>query len=286
MKKLISAFAFLLAFLLLPATVFAQQITLTSTTLSSAVASTDKQVCVASATGISLPTTSTPGTLLFVDFEPMGVLKQGTSATCFVVDRHVSAAGHVSGATVYLGAPQNFASADKPIGSSCSQTGEPVLPVINTRTGNIFDCRSSGQWIRIGAGTMGSGAKETIRAFCTGTAGSGETEYLNGAACSGATTATARYVVTSPGTIANLRVALSAAGAGGTNKDVLTVYKNGSSTTLTATTGTTACATAAAAACIDTSHSFAVAAGDVLTFQFVSATSDTAANVSASVDKF
>jgi hypothetical protein len=275
----------ILALVSVPAA-FAQTFTLTPTTLSAAVAKTDGQVCVASTTGIVLPSIVAPGTILFADYEPMAVVAQGTSSSCYVVDRRFAPSAHVSGAIVYPGAPQLFSAADRAIGSACTAATELVLPIINTTNGKIFDCRSSGQIIQIGKGTMSAGSDETVRAFCTGTAGSAETEYLNGAACSGATTATARYVVAAPGTIANLRVTLSAAGAGGSNKDVITVTKNGSATALTVTTGTTACATAAAAACIDVAHSVAVAAGDVLQFQFVSATSDTAANVSASVEKF
>ena len=265
---------------------FGQTFTLSTTTLSAAVAKTDTQVCVASATGISVPTVSAPGTMLFMDLEPMQVAAAGTSSTCFVVDRHWAPGTHVSGQTLYLGPPQQFGNEDANVGGGCTASSLYVLPWINLADGRIFDCRSSGQWIEIGHGTGSDGSVETIRAFCTGTAGSGETEYLNGAACSGATTATARYVVPQFGTLANLRISLSAAGAGGTGKDLLTVYKNGSSTTLTLNTSTTACATAAAAACIDAAHSVAVAPGDVITFQFVTASSDTAANMSVSLGRY
>jgi hypothetical protein len=241
---------------------------------------------VASATGIAAPTVSAPGTLLFVDYETMQVTAAGASSTCFVVDRHWAPSAHVSGETLYLGPPNQFFAEDANIGAGCTASTIYVLPMINTTNGRIFDCRSSGQWIEIGRGTGSDGSVETIRAFCTGTAGSAETEYLNDAACSGATTATARYVVPQFGTLANLRISLSAAGAGGSGKDLLTVYKNGSSTALTLNTSTTACATAAAAACIDAAHSVAVAPGDVITFQFVTATSDTAANMSVSLGRY
>jgi hypothetical protein len=122
-----------------------------------------------------------------------------------------------------------------------------------------------------------SSAAGSVRSFCTGTVGSAETEFLNGAACSGATTSTAKYLVAAAGTLSGLRIASSAAVTGGTGKDVATVLKNGSATTITCTiagTGT---------ACSDTTHSVAVAAGDLITFSFVTATSDTAANITAVV---
>ncbi len=283
MKKLVSIAALCGLFAVCA---IAQTFTLTPTTLSTAVLKTDTQVCVASATGINTPTISSPGTLLFADFETMEVTGAGASTTCFVVDRHWAPGAHVSGQTVYFGPPNQFFSVDANVGGACTASALYVLPMINTTNGKIFQCLSSGQWIQVGLGTGAGASVETIRAFCTGTAGSGETEYLNDAACSGATTATARYIVPEFGTLANLRISLSAAGAGGSNKDVLTVYKNGSSTTLTITTSTTACATAAAAACIDVAHSVAVAPGDVITFQFVTASGDTAANMSASLNRY
>jgi hypothetical protein len=150
--------------------------------------------------------------------------------------------------------------------------------------GKIFNCFTPGStlstnWVQTGFGTMGTPPSQRIDNFCTGTSGSAETEYLNGAACSGATTLTATRVMVSPGTLYNLQVYSSAAVTGGTSKDVLTVYKNGSATALTCTVA------ASGTTCSDTTHSVATLAGDVIAFKWVSATSDTAANVSASVEK-
>ena len=263
-----------LAASLAPGTAFAQA-TLTTTTLSAAISSTSvKAIVVASATGFTANTTS-----LFVDKEFMSIeAVNGTTITVIRGAFGTKAALHNSGATLYVGPSNYFFSSD--VSGGCTSTNLLVLPFINTNNGKISDCRSSGQWIQIGDGTMTSGAVETVRAFCTGTAGSGETEFLNGAACSAATTATARYVASSAGQIANLRVFSSAAAVGGSNKDVLTVFKNGSSTALTCTIA------ASGTTCSDLTHSVAVAAGDVLTFQFVTATSDTAANLSVGVEKF
>lgn len=264
------------------------QVTLTSTTLSAAVGTDNPTViAVASATNITAPSGAAPqtATLLFVDKELMRVTAVSSTSITVVRGEVTAIQSHVSGALVYAGDPSYFRARGDKVGA-CTSTTELVLPIINVLNGKIFTCRSSGQYIQILDGTMTSAATGTIRAHCTGTAGSAETEYLNNAACSGATTSTTRFVVATYGTLANLRVALSAAGAGGANKDVITVQKNGSDTSLTVTTGTTACATAAAAACIDQSHSVAVAPGDVITFKFVSDTSDTAANVAAVVEQF
>lgn len=130
------------------------------------------------------------------------------------------------------------------------------------------------------SGSGGSTSAGQVSAYCTGTVGTAETEFMNNAACSGATTSTARQIVAAAGTLANLRVFSSANVVGGSNKDVMTVFKNGSATAITCTIA------ASAASCADTTHSVAVAAGDVITFQFVTATSDTAANMAAAVQKY
>lgn len=261
------------------------QATLTSTTLSAAITNTQTSFNIASATGVVAPSfgvANVPSgnqTILFVDKEAMFVTAiNGTYVTVIRGFNRTSAAPHASSAVVYLGPPSYFSDSDRY--GYCVSTNEVVLPVINLGTGRIFDCRSSGIWMQIGEGTMQGGPSTPLRAACTGTAGSAETEFLNFAACSGATTATVRAVVNSAGTLANLRVYSSAAVTGGTNKDVLTVLKNGSATTLTCTIA------ASGTTCSDLTHSVAVAAGDVITFSFVSATSDTAANIAAVIDKY
>jgi len=249
------------------------QATLTQTTLSSAVTTTNGQIInLTSATGVTAGTTQ-----LFIDGELMDVRAlSGTIATVVRGSGGTRGATHANGATVYLGPSNYFSSYDR-VGS-CTSSKEVVLPVINVAKARIFDCRSSGQWIMLGDTGLAGGYP--ARSFCTGTVGTAETEFLNGAACSGATTATARQVMSTAGTLANLRVFSSAAVVGGASKDVLTVFKNGSSTALTCTIA------AAGTTCNDAADSVAVAAGDVITFQFVTATADTAANVSASVEKY
>lgn len=282
------AFALVLALLVLATPPAQAQASFTVTTLGAALTARPAPTAVVLASfpsGFAARTWS-----IYVDMELMQVtgLIANTNGTTIGATVARGAGGtqataHGTTAPVYVGKNEWFASGTtrtNPIQGSCTSTAELVLPVIDAPHGVGWDCRSSGQWFRIFTGGTMGWSGQAVRAFCTGTAGSAETEYLNGAACSSATTATARQVISAPGTLANLRVFSSAGATGGTNKDVITVYKNGSSTALTCTIA------ASGTACSDVTHSVAVAAGDVITFQFVSATSDTAANVSASVEKY
>lgn len=146
----------------------------------------------------------------------------------------------------------------------------PTACVTNIANPNIADLSNMA--------SKSSGSNEIV-AFCTGTVASAQTEYLTFGACSGATAATGRWIVSTAGTLQNLQVFSSAAVVGGASVDVLTVYKNGSATALTCTIA------AAGTTCADTTHTVTVAAGDALTFQFVTATSDTAANISIALQK-
>lgn len=283
MLKNITKITFLLA---LVAVLGFSQTSLVTPTLSSAVSTyTQNTITLSSGSGI---TTWGPqnqiNTVCYVDKELMNITSL-VSGTTYNVQRGQAGTRpfvHASGAKVYCGAPagnfrQGTVSSER--WGSCYAPNEVSLPQIYVVTGDIVDCKngtSGGQWVVIGNGTMLHAGSE-VRSFCTGTAGSAETEYLNGAACSGATTSTARQIVSTIGTLTNLQVYSSAAVTGGTGKDVLTVYKNGSATAVTCTIA------AAGTTCSDTTHSVNVVPGDVLTFQFVSASSDTAANVAASV---
>ena len=273
------------------------QASMASTTLGAAITTTSQ-------TTITLASTSTmlnPGpanrinTVLYVDKEFMWV-QSVVDSTHVVVNRakgigaSANATTHASGAKVYFAitttsapAPSYFKNEQNTAENygSCSMSSELVLPRIYLFNGDIFDCKrtgaagTGGQWILVGNGTMGTYGQR-VSGFCTGTVGSAETTFLNGAACSGGTTATARQVITTAGTLANLRVFSSAAFLG-TGGSILYVLKNGSNTAIT-------CSPAAAATtCSDTTHSVAVVPGDVITFSFLSATSDTAANISAAV---
>ena len=288
--KMKSYFAVPLIVALLAVTGFAQQQgaqTLSTTTLSAAVTAIGSgnisSVTLASVTNVTA--TVSVGTTLWVDTEAMDVVTNSipASGTTVLVQRGAHGTkgeGHVSGAKVYVSRPNLFYGYDQAgtCWTSSSGTGLPtILPWINLTDGFRYDCKADGNWFKSGVGSQYSAAITQATAFCTGTAGSAETEFLNGAACSGATTSTFRYVVSTPGEAANLNVYSSAAVVGGTNKDVITVLKNGTATTVTCTIA------AAGTTCSDAADGFSVAVGDVLTFKFVSATSDTAANVSASI---
>lgn len=289
-----------IALVLMASACFAQ-VTLSTTTLGAAVTTGTNNI---PPTTITLASTSTmqnegnqhqPNTVLYADRELMNVVTVVDSTHVIVQRGKGPGAGgvvtnHPSGGLVYFAntsgptaAPAFFSNVQTNAESTgaCTTTLITALPRIYVYSGDVFQCYrtgaagTSGQWVKTGSGSMGvSGSR--IAGFCTGTVGSAESDYLNGAACSGATTATARQVVTSYGNIANLRV-FSSAAATGTGGTATTVYKNGSSTAIT-------CSFAASATtCSDLVHSVQVAPGDVITFLNVSATSDGAANVAASV---
>lgn len=280
----------LFAFGLITALCFGQA-TLTSTTLSAAMQSPATQgqattFNVASATGFVAPSFSTPNqpvgnqSIAYVDHEAIFVTNvSGTQITGIRGYAGTNASAHASGAVVYVGPPAYFYNRD--FFGSCTSTNLTVVPLINTTNGAVYNCATTGgQYFQWKNGTMNSASTDRGSRFCTGTVGSAETEYLNGAACSGATTSTARYIASQPGVIGNLRVASTAAVVGGSGKDVATVYKNGSATTITCTIA------ASGTACNDLTHYVTVAAGDSLAIQFVTATSDTAANVSATFEVY
>lgn len=284
MKNITKLFVPLASLVLFTGILVAQQQgaqTISTTTLGSAVTTTSAtNIKLASLTNVTA--TASVQTVLWVDTEAMTVATNtvpaaGTTVTVTRGALGTKAETHASGRTVYVSRPNLYQGYDV-AGSCTSGLGLAFkLPWINTTDGNRYNCYSGGQWFLEGHGSATSAAAVAASGFCTGTTGSAETEFLNGAACSGATTSTFRYVVTTPGEVANLQVFSSAVAVGGVGKDVLTVFKNGVATTITCTIA------AAAATCSDSTHSTAVVAGDTLTFQFVTATSDTAANVSATV---
>lgn len=287
--KSIFAVSVLVAFLTVSS--FTQQQgaqTLSTTTLSAAIppatgSTVTSQITLASLTNVTA--TVAVGTTLWVDTEAMDVVTNSVpaSGTTILVQRGshgTKAQSHASGRTVYVGRPnlfQGYAVAGTCWTNAAQTTLPPILPWIDLTSGFRYNCRSDGNWYRGGLGSQGSAAVTAVTAFCTGTTGSAETEYLNGAACSGATTATYSYLVATAGELADLQVYSSAVAVGGSAKDVLLVYKNGVATAITCTIA------AAAATCSDATHGVAVVAGDYIQFRFVTATSDTAANISASV---
>jgi len=158
-------------------------------------------------------------------------------------------------------------------------TGNSILAFVQTSATAVTKIQYPWQDTHSDIPTNESSAGE-IRAFCTGTMGSAETEYLNDAACSAATAATSQRVIAIAGTLKTLRVKLRTA-VKNTNPITATVVINGSNSALT-------CAVAAAAStCADTTHTAAVAAGDHVDFSFgATNTSETGANVAMSVQKY
>lgn len=141
------------AFLALTAS--AQLVTLTSTTTSAAIAATDRVACLTSASGVNVPGVGTLGSTIVIDKEPMQVRSVTSVSTCFNVNRSGRPVGHASGATVYIGSPNNFYTYD-PDGT-CVVGSIAVRPWINLSNGVISDCVSS-LWTRInGPATQGTG---------------------------------------------------------------------------------------------------------------------------------
>lgn len=228
---------------------------------------------------------------LFFDFEYMDVVRVVNNATPCTVQVVRGAGGthatlHNANTVGWVGQPSWFGGAAF---ASSGLSGDPTgaciastmlaLPYINIDDGKIFQCLSSGQWIQVGNGTQGSPPSQLQSDFCTGVVTSAQTEYLNDAACASSTTSLAPTVQVSRGTIYGLTVFSSANVVGGSSVDVMTVYKNGAATALTCTIA------AGTKTCSDTTHSVSVAPGDQIAYQFVAATSDTAANLGASVEK-
>lgn len=136
----------------LPAIALAQTNTLTTTTLSSAIAQPtgstppSQFLTVASSTGINAPsvTNGTQGTMLFVDREAIRVVAQVGSTNTWQVLRGQNgtrAVGHISGAPVLIGNPQWFKASD-PLGT-CAIGTEYSSPWINTLTGGVWVCSGS-----------------------------------------------------------------------------------------------------------------------------------------------
>ena len=152
----------------------------------------------------------------------------GTTVTVTRGTHGTKAETHASGRTVYVGRPNLFQGYD--VAGSCTNgTGlASILPWINTTNGKRYNCYSGGEWFQDRAGLFGGGGHHYAkRLLYRASRLWRELEYLNDTACSSATTATASYVVTAAGEIANLRVRSSATETQAAG-DTVTVYKNGS----------------------------------------------------------
>ncbi len=291
-----------LAALFIPVSAQAQ-VTLTKTTLAAqvgAAAGNTGTSCftVASATGISAPAFSSPNvptgnqTELYVDKEAIFVTSVSGTYVCGLRGyAQTTAKAHANGATVYVGSPANFSNNEQ--AGYCVATQLQQVPVINVSTGHIFSCGTSGQWAQVYDGTQTGSPAYNINFACTGTVGSAETEYVGSTvACSGSTADLITWVAPTAGTLANFR-ASSSANFLGTGGSIFTVLVND-----TAVTGFTCAPTAATKVCanmlpgftdagtVGAVDSVALAAGDRVSVKFLSATSDTAANLSVNLSVF
>lgn len=125
-----------------------------------------------------------------------------------------------------------------------------------------------------------------LSGHCTGTTGSAITGALSGVdpgtaiACATAFAPSTAGGTSIPrvGMMKSLTVTASHVGTN-TSSGVVTVYQNGSATTITCTIGT-------GSSCSDATHSVSVAAGDVISIAYTSQTSDVLAGVTATLNVF
>ena len=141
MTKRFGSLLSFVAVLFLASTAFGQT-ALTATTLSAGITSKLTSFQVASATGITAPSTTAAGTVLFVDNEAMAVIS--ISSTTVHVQRGASgtvAQPHVSGTMVLAGPPNAFISGPDPSGTCTNGSGIFLYsPVVNVKTGNQWLC--------------------------------------------------------------------------------------------------------------------------------------------------
>lgn len=159
-------------------------------------------------------------------------------------------------------------------------TGDKIIDLGNNSiNGTMANLQAAG------ATWLGYGNGPNIRGFCTGVATASSTLALriSGSSTSGtgvattctSTTIDAGQVMQTAGTLIELLVN---AGTGGVNASsgVVTVLKNGAAQTMTCTLGT-------GTSCQDGTHTVAYAIGDLISIQFTTQTSETLANVKATV---
>ena len=181
--------------------------------------------------------------------------------------------GHSAGGTGGLSVENGTGTA----GATISGTGAAVFNAsIQVNGGTVF------------TGSVGSGTKiasnsavQTFEYGCTGTATSATTIILNNTltapACTGTSASRPLTKISSAGTITNLAVGCTTGGVNASS-GVVTVRRNGSTSVLTCTLGT-------GTTCSDTTHSFAVGAGDELNLQFTTQSAETLANCEFSFEK-
>jgi len=156
----------------------AQLNTLTATTLSSAMASTDKTIYVTSATGINAPNlqNNTVGSQLFIvaPGQPRGLVALVTSVSSTAIGIRVSSAGganggYPSGSMVLIGQPNYFF--DKDPDGGCVTASTFVTPYVNVQTGQQWLCSTiTLSWVP-GWQNMLVGAEAQVTALVASVAG-------------------------------------------------------------------------------------------------------------------
>jgi hypothetical protein len=144
------------------------QTALTTTTFAGAVGAGDDYVDVASATGITAASIRT-NTILYAGREALRVTS--VSGTRIGVRRGVDTRpqAHLSGATVWIGPPQAFASAAPVDGAPCTVAEQGYKPLIVPSTGQFADCDGT-RWLIL----------DNPAGLPFGTAGTGVTAYEYG----------------------------------------------------------------------------------------------------------
>lgn len=141
MRTRFLSFVALLAALVLPVSVSAQT-SLSETTLSAAVTASQNFITVASATG------AVAGGGIYVDREFMVIGDGYVSGTRIPVQRRGPAVSHGASVPVYIGPAAAFVSSNRD--GSCVAAAEPYTPVINTVTGDIWECNSAVEkWVNL-----------------------------------------------------------------------------------------------------------------------------------------
>jgi len=153
--------------LVLAASLFPQT-SLTNTTFSAAVSTTDNVVSVASATGIAAPTLGASiGSILVAGQEAMRVTAVSSTRITVIRGYRSEVFAHASGDTVYEGQPEEFANAE-PYGACTVGVTWAHSPLIVFGTGNLWNCTSS-VWVNSTNRTFAGTAAITGNATVGGT---------------------------------------------------------------------------------------------------------------------
>jgi hypothetical protein len=159
----------------------------------------------------------------------------------------------------------------------------PGIDTTDTLTNKTYDTAGVGNLLKLNGNTV-LNAPYLITGFCSGVANSSATIGLVGfgentaLTCTAVATDNAAVVISSSGTIKNLRALVSAGGVNASS-GVVTIVKNGVAQSLTCTIGT-------GTTCNDSADSFAIVAGDRIRAQFTTQAAETLADVRVSVEKY